>query len=119
MNVLLLIVALVSPVEAPKADMKEATAATAAVAAESVVPTAQLAKAAASPRIGAWAAAKSAAPCALLELYVRARFLSGPWSVTRRLEAARIRGDTEEAERLTAMLEEVFGEALEVEGTEP
>ena len=56
--------------------------------------------------------------CNLADLY-RRRFLSGPWSVKRRLEAARIRGDTEEIERLTAMLEEILGEALEVEGTEP
>ena len=56
--------------------------------------------------------------CNLADLY-RRRFLSGPWSVKRRLEAARIRGDTEEIERLTAMLEEIVGEALEVEGTEP
>ena len=52
--------------------------------------------------------------CNLADLY-RRRFLSGPWSVKRRLEAARIRGDTEEIERLTAMLEEIVGEALEVE----
>ena len=56
--------------------------------------------------------------CNLADLY-RRRFLSGPWSVKRRLEAARIRGDTEEIERLPAMLEEIVGEALEVEGTEP
>ena len=53
----------------------------------------------------------------LADLY-RRRFLSGPWSVKRRLEAARMRGDTEEIERLTAMLEEIVGEALEVEGME-
>ena len=62
--------------------------------------------------------ARSGTDCNLADLY-RRRFLSGPWSVTRRLEAARIRGDTEEIERLTAMLEEIVGEALEVEGTEP
>ena len=56
--------------------------------------------------------------CNLADLY-RRRFLSGPWSVKRRLEAARIRGDTEEEQRLTAMLEEAVDEALEVEGTEP
>ena len=56
--------------------------------------------------------------CNLADLY-RRRFLSGPWSVTRRLEAARMRGDTEEEQRLTAMLEEALDEALEVEGTEP
>ena len=52
--------------------------------------------------------------CNLADLY-RRRFLSGPWSVTRRLEAARMRGDTEEEQRLTAMLEEALDEALEVE----
>ena len=36
MNILLLIVALISPVDTPKADMKEAAAASAAVAVESV-----------------------------------------------------------------------------------
>ena len=56
--------------------------------------------------------------CNLADLY-RRRFLSGPWSVTRRLEAARMRGDTEEEQRLTAMLEEAVDAALEVEGTEP
>ena len=55
--------------------------------------------------------------CNLAGLY-RRRFLSGPWSVKRRLEAARIRGDTEEAKRLTAMLEEIVGKALEAEGME-
>ena len=56
--------------------------------------------------------------CNLADLY-RRRFLSGPWSVKRRLEAARIRGDTEEAKRLTALLEEIVGEALDVEGMDP
>ena len=62
--------------------------------------------------------ARSGTDCNLADLY-RRRFLSGPWSVTRRLEAARMRGDAEEAERLTAKLAEVVGEALEVEGTGP
>ena len=61
---------------------------------------------------------RSDTSCNLADLY-RRRFLSGPWSVTRRLEAARMRGDTEEVERLSAMLEAVFDEALEVEGTNP
>ena len=60
---------------------------------------------------------RSDTSCNLADLY-RRRFLSGPWSVTRRLEAARMRGDTEEVERLSAMLEEIVGEALEVEGME-
>ena len=62
--------------------------------------------------------ARSGTDCNLADLY-RRRFLSGPWSVTRRLEAARMRGDTEEEQRLTAMLEEAVDEALEVEGMEP
>ena len=60
---------------------------------------------------------RSDTSCNLADLY-RKRFLSGPWSVTRRLEAARMRDDTEEVERLSAMMEAVFDEALEVEGTE-
>ena len=167
MNILLLIVALISPVDTPKADMKEAAVAPAAVASEAVLPTGSFVKpsesvvnevcgAAPSEEARANApvidaalpseAAKTTKPvalddikvvkeseaqparilpesradssCNLADLY-RRRFLSGPWSVTRRLEAAKLRGDTEEVERLTAMLEEVLGEALEVEGTEP
>ena len=45
--------------------------------------------------------------CSLVGMYSRCRLLSGPWSVKRRLEAARIRGDTEEEERLTELIEEV------------
>ena len=63
--------------------------------------------------------AKSGEDCSLVGMYSRCRLLSGPWSVKRRLEAARIRGDDEEVERLTGLLEEVIGEALEAEGTEP
>ena len=53
--------------------------------------------------------------CSLVGMYSRCRLLSGPWSVKRRLEAARIRGDTEEEERLTELLEEVVCEALKAE----
>ena len=53
--------------------------------------------------------------CSLVGMYSRCRLLSGPWSVARRLEAARIRGDTEEEERLTELLEEVVCEALKAE----
>ena len=135
MNVFLLMVALATPVEAPRAGLQEATAATAAVVAESVVPEAvairaakpadctiseaATAKAALPPRIGVRPAAKSAAHCALAELYVRSRFLSGPWSAARRLEAARRRGDADESRRMEAMLGELIGKALDVEGTEP
>ena len=135
MNVFLLMVALATPVEAPKAGLQEAAAASAAVASEAVFPMALPSKAgetteptvlenikvvkkseAQPARILPESRADSS--CNLADLY-RRRFLSGPWSVTRRLEAARMRGDTEEVERLSAMLEAVFDEALEVEGTEP
>ena len=59
--------------------------------------------------------ADEGADCSLVGMYSRCRLLSGPWSVKRRLEGARIRGDTEEEERLTAMLEDVVVEALEAE----
>ena len=135
MNVFLLMVVLATPVEAPGAGLQEATAATAAVAAESVVPEAAVisaakpaecpvsetatAKASVPLRIGVWPAAKSAAPCTIAGLYTRKRFLSGPWSAARRLEAARRRGDADESRRMEAMLDELIIKALEVEGTEP
>ena len=53
--------------------------------------------------------------CSLVGMYSRCRLLSGPWSVKRRLGAARIRGDTDEEERLTELLEEVVCEALKAE----
>ena len=53
--------------------------------------------------------------CSLVGMYSRCRLLSGPWSVKRRLEAARIRGDKEEEERLTELLEEVVCDALKAE----
>ena len=184
MNVLLLVVALMSPVEAPKAGLQEAAVASAAVASEDVLPTGSFVKPSESvvgevsrtalsetaqmaatavevssafktttaqvnaPAFGAALLSEAGeateptvlenikvvkeseaqparilpepradSDCNLADLY-RRRFLSGPWSVKRRLEAARIRGDTEETERLTAMLEEIVGEALEVEGME-
>ena len=57
--------------------------------------------------------------CSLVGVYAEKRLLSGPWSVKRRLEAARIRGDTDEVKRMEALLEEAVDEALEAEGTEP
>ena len=53
--------------------------------------------------------------CSLATMYERMRFLSGPWGAWRRLKAARIRGDTAEAERMTELLEEVVCEALKAE----
>ena len=132
MNVFLLMVVLAAPVEAPRAGLQEATAATAAAAAESVVPEAAVisavkpvecpvsetatAKAAVPLRIGVRPAAKSAAPSTIAELYTKKRFLSGPWSAARRLEAALRRGDADESRRMEALLDELIGKAINAEG---
>ena len=166
MNVLLLMVALAIPVEAPKAGLSEAAAASAAVAREVVLveggsvlaaraaeqvlmEKALLVQAAGAPLPllvdgatfvqaaraplpllvdevrGAGAAAprpQSVFPsgtedggCSLGTMYERMRFLSGPWGAWRRLKAARIRGDTAEAERMKALLDRFVIDALEGE----
>ena len=58
---------------------------------------------------------RSDTSCNLADLY-RRRFLSGPWSVTRRLEAARMRGDATELRRMEAMLGDLLGKAINAEG---
>ena len=63
--------------------------------------------------------AKDGDTCSLVGMYSRCRLLSGPWSVKRRLEAARIRGDTEEEERLKTLLDEMVDAAIEAEEVEP
>ena len=63
--------------------------------------------------------AKSGDDCSLVGMYSRCRLLSGPWSVARRLEAARIRGDTEEEERMKPLLDELVDAAIEVEEEDP
>ena len=73
-------------------------------------------EAAIPPRISAYPEARSDFDYNLCEVF-RRRPLSGPWSITRRLNAASIRGDEGELERLTALLENAVGEALEAEGT--
>ena len=164
MNVLLLVVALAAPVEAPKAALPEVAAASAAVASVQIVPEAYLSPLAATDtptlrEAGASVAAKSgecqvrevgtgepcalresvslkavtAAPvveprrlaplpepktgtgCDLVSLFETRRFLSAPWSASRRLKAARLRGDTDEARRMEARLGELVEEALGVE----
>ena len=132
MSVLLLVVALAVPVEAPKADMKEATAAVAAVASVEVLPEVSIICAAetAPPQVCAIPAvgtvAQAAAPgqpvwepvsrrgsCGLLALYTRNSFLSGPWGAARRLAAARRLGDADEIRRMEAKLAALLAEALE------
>ena len=68
---------------------------------------------AAEPRkTGAMPVAKSDANCTLIGIYAKRRFLSGPWSASRRLEAARIRGDEKESKRMEAMLDDLLGKAI-------
>ena len=62
---------------------------------------------------------KSDLGCTLIGTYAKRRFLSGPWSASRRLEAARIRGDEDEVKRMEAMLDDLLGKAIfeEAEGS--
>ena len=67
----------------------------------------------ATPRkTGAMPEPKSDADCSLVGMYTKKRMLSGPWSASRRLEAARVRGDEEEAKRMEAMLDDLLGKAI-------
>ena len=63
-------------------------------------------------KTGAMPEPKSDADCSLIEMYAKKRMLSGPWSASRRLKAARIRGDEEEVKRMEAMLDDLLGKAL-------
>ena len=58
---------------------------------------------------------KAGTECDLVSLFATRRFLSAPWSASRRLKAARLRGDTDEARRMEARLGELVEEALGVE----
>ena len=49
--------------------------------------------------------------CSLVDVFGEKHFLSGPWSAKRRLDAARIRGDTDEARRMEALLDELVEKA--------
>lgn len=71
----------------------------------------------ATPRkTGAMPEPKSDLGCTLIGIYAKKRMLSGPWSASRRLEAARIRGDEDEAKRMEAMLDDFVGKAINAEG---
>ena len=147
MKTILLVIALVAKADAPKADMKEATAAPAAVAVESVPVEPEVAFAEATrtslppceriiplqamgtalipcevapvgssqevraKEVGVIAEPKEDSDCNLVEVFGEKHFLSGPWSAKRRLDAARIRGDTDEARRMEALLDELVEKA--------
>ena len=61
---------------------------------------------------GAMPEPKSDLGCTLIGIYAKKRMLSGPWSASRRLEAARIRGDEDEVKRMEAMLDDLLGKAI-------
>ena len=63
-------------------------------------------------KTGAMPEPKSEADCSLVGIYAKKRMLSGPWSASRRLKAARIRGDEDEAKRMEAMLDDFVGKAI-------
>ena len=65
--------------------------------------------------VGVIAEPKKDGDCSLVDVFGEKHFLSGPWSAKRRLDAARIRGDTDEARRMEARLGELVEEALGVE----
>lgn len=58
---------------------------------------------------------KAGTGCDLVSLFATRRFLSAPWSASRRLKAARLRGDADEVRRMEARLGELVEEALGVE----
>ena len=58
---------------------------------------------------------KTGTGCDIISLFETRRFLSAPWSASRRLKAARLRGDEDEARRMEARLGELVEEALGVE----
>ena len=131
MKTILLVIALVAKADAPKADMKEAAAAPAAVAVESVpgepeVAFAEAARTALTPceiapvgssqevwakEVSVIAEPKKDGDCNLVDVFGEKHFLSDPWSAKRRLDAARIRGDTDEARRMEALLDELVEKA--------
>ena len=113
MNVLFLVVALASPVEAPKTDLPTVAAADAAVAAVTVVGEVAPTSAAVPPAGGILPSAASAAGCALVDLFKGdAGFLTGPWGAAWRLEAARKRGDSAAARHLETTLDALLADAV-------
>ena len=132
MNVFLLMVALASPVEAPKPVMPEPTACPAAATPEAherafgearpasrlvasppaVLRDARPADGTEPDAVRTLPPAKPKSGCDIVGTFARERFLSGPWSASRRLEAARIRGDEEEARRMEALLDDLLGKAI-------
>lgn len=62
--------------------------------------------------VGVVPPASAGESCDLVTMYARMRILSGPWAASRRLKAARLRGDADEAARMEAKLSDLLLEAL-------
>ena len=132
MNIFLLMAVLASPFEASKPAMPEPTACPAATTPEmherafgearpasrlvasphSVLRDARPADGSEPGAVKALPPAKPKSGCDIVGTFARKRFLSGPWSASRRLEAARIRGNEDEAKRMEAMLDDFVGKAI-------
>ena len=130
MNVLLLVVALATPVDAPKTDLPPVAAASAAVPNVTALPEAalravcgecqpvELDAAVAAPearpgRIAVFPEPVARSGCALADQFKGdAGFLTGPWGAAWRLEAAKRRGDKEAARHLETTLDALVTEAV-------
>ena len=127
MNILLLMVALAAPAEAPRAGVDKVAAADAA--ATTVTVAGEVAPAAAAVAAGVGVepitSAAAASPrveipprtecpsCALVDLFTRnPQFLSGLWGAARRLQALRKRGDEEAARHLEPTMDQFVAEAV-------
>ena len=132
MNIFLLMAVLASPFEASKPAMPEPTACPATATPEAherafgearpssrlvasppaVLRDARPADGSEPGTVRTLPPAKPKSGCDIVGTFARKRFLSGPWSASRRLEAARIRGDADEARRMEALLDDLLGKAI-------
>ena len=115
MTALLLAIALVSGVGVPQVQLGDAPAAIAAAVVPPDLPEVPAAETVKARQV-VFAEAKPDTACDLVAFYAERRFLSGPWSALRRLEAARRRGDADEAERMEALFDRLLSEAFDAEG---
>jgi len=115
MKIILLVIALAARAEAPKAGFEPAAAASAAVAAVQSLVEIPGVRAVDPGRINVFPRPAETTGCSLSAL-LRTRFLSGPWSAARRLEAARLRGDLDEVRRMESALDALVDEATALNG---
>jgi len=112
MNVFLVLIALAAPAVAPKAGFETVAAASAAAAPSATLMEVTTVPAAVGGQKTVCPNVNGTTACSIETSFAQTRFLSGPWSAARRLEAAKIRGDAEEARRMEAKKDELLDEAL-------